>query len=208
MSVLKLDALERLRCLIIEAVPALDGKICVGIGASGHKLTFPSLAVDVERFTYEPFQERVSHSPSHSCAVFNVGFFNADIELKLSAATTGERYAMEQSIVALFLATEGHPGVLFANITTSEEYGPWIASFELEDSTWEDEFAFDKKYASTIKLRASIPALVTRNKTYTIKEIALAITDDFTIPTTSADITTSTDVLDVFSITETDAERI
>lgn len=173
MAVLKLEGLRGLKTLIECDVPELDDKVCVDQAGAGHKLSFPNLSITQNRSRYFPDQEEESFEPSPNSVVLNVGRHVQDIVLKLGAATTFERAELEQKILNLFLVTDGHPGILFTQLTACENLGPFVASWELEEEDWQNEKAFDRQLYSELKITGILPALVTRRGVYNMNQLQI-----------------------------------
>jgi len=207
-SVIRLNALESLKCIIADAIPELDGNICAGVGAPNHRLAYPSLSINVTRFTYEPQQAEVQRSLSPDAALMQMGWHIADVELVVTAQYPELRYQIEESIVQLFLGDDCHPGVLQATITSCEAWGKIYASFELNGETWIDEFAFEQKYSSTLGITGMIPALVTKRGAYTMRDLRTALVEDFSVAEQDVSFTESTSGADVFKISAAGVEKL
>ena len=175
MAVLKIEGLRALEALIVCEVPELEGQTCVDQAGAGHDLGFPSLSLTIERSRYLPDQEDEHYEPSPNTLVLNVGRHVQDIKLRLGARTTFKRAELEQKIMDLFLETEGHPGVLFTQLTACEELGPFVGAWELEEEDWQSEKAFDRQLYSELKVTGILPALVTRREVYTIEHLRLGM---------------------------------
>lgn len=175
MAIVRLEALRGLEQAIVCAIPELEGKICLGQAEAGHTLGFPSLVMDPRRWTYFPDQAEEVFEPSPDAVVMNVGRHEADIEIRIGAATHHKRMELEQKIIDLFLSTPCHPGVLFATITRCEALGPWLAAWELDADEWRDERAYDQEFYSHVTVKGIIPALVTHRGVYTIEQLQLGL---------------------------------
>lgn len=186
MAVLKIEGLRGLEALIVCEVPELQGQTCVDQAAPSHDLSFPSLALTIERSRYLPDQEDEHHEPSPNAVVLNVGRHVQDIKLRLGTASTFQRAEIEQKIMNLFLGEEGHPGILFTQLTTCEELGPFVAAWELEEEDWQSEKAFDRQLYSELKVTGILPALVTRRGVYTIEQLQLGLDIGPTVDLTAA----------------------
>lgn len=175
MAVLKIAGRSALAAMIACEIPALAGAICEGQAGPSHELEFPSLQITIERSRYLPDQEDVHFSPSANTVVLNVGRHVQEIKLKLGSSSDFQRAELEQKIIDLFLVTEGHPGVLFTQLTDCEDLGPFVAAWELEDEDWQDEKAFDRQYYSELTITGILPALVTRRGVYDMNQILLGV---------------------------------
>ena len=182
MAVVRIEALRGLGAALRCAIPSLP-PICFGQQPANKALKFPSLAIDPRQWKYHPDQAAETHEPSPNAVVMNVGRHQADVEIRIGAATLFERYELEQKILDLFLGTPGHPGVLLTQITACESLGDWTAAWELESDEWRDERAFDRQFYSLIMITGIIPALVTRRGAYTINQLQLGL--DLSGPTST-----------------------
>lgn len=173
MAIIKIEAQRALAGLIACEIPQLKDKIC-GIASAGERLEMPSLSIETTRSLYSPDQEDQHFAPSENCVVLNVGRHIVDIELRLGTSTVFQRAELEQHILDLFLVDEGHPGILLTQLTSCKDLGPFVAAWELEDETWENEKVFDRTIYSVLKVTGVYPALVTRRGVYTIRQLQLA----------------------------------
>jgi len=175
MAVIKIEGLRAFEALIACEIPELKDQTCIDAAGPGHDLGFPSLSIEVTRSRYMPDQEDDVFSPSANAVVLNVGRHLQDIVLRLGAATTFQRGELEQKIMDLFLETDGHPGILFTQLTACEDLGPFVASWELEEEDWQNEKVFDRQAYSVIKVVGILPALVTRRGVYTMEQLQLGL---------------------------------
>lgn len=169
-SVLRMEALENLRCLIEREIPELAGAICVGVGAPGHTQGRTSLAIKVTRWQRTLFQAAKVQTIDPTTILMDVGYHKCTVQLRVTAPTPEERYRLSQALVDLFMATPLHPGTIMVPATgkCGERY---IATFDYSGDDWNDEFAFDRKYAVINTCEAQVPIVATREG-YTISEIA------------------------------------
>lgn len=176
MAVVKLEAFKRLQAVIAAAVPTLKDIILVRRKA-GVQECIPNLVITPIRLRYMPDQEEELPNTNPSSVVIDVGNFEGLVQLRLSTSNLADRWDFEQKITDLFLATEGHPGVLITPVTACAQFGKFVASWELDDEEWSDAKASDGRFESIIVLNACIPALATRTA-HTIQELRLGITGD------------------------------
>ena len=173
------DALGRQIALL---VPALADRIQVGQAddetiAQGR---YPILAILPGKMKLEPWQEGDEHEDVDSTRhVMDVGCWDGTYELRLYAKGPGEREGIEASILEVFGATEGAPGLCTVlmprlNIGGVGITEPGLAAFVLGDSDWQEEMVFARRRYSFITLDASLPFLVMR-RDFTIEEFQLAI---------------------------------
>ena len=175
MAVVKLEGLRHLAELIACDVPELNGMICVDQAAPSHRLEFPSMSIRIERSKYWPDQEDIHYECSPNSVVLNVGRHIQELRLRLGASSSSQRGAIEQKIINLFLVTDGHPGIIFSQLTACSELGPFTAAWELEDEDWQNEKAFDRQLYSELKITGILPALVTRRGVYNMNQIQLGL---------------------------------
>ena len=199
MAVIKLEALRALVRAIEAAVPTLTMHTYAGQAPPSKAICLPSLAIMVSGAGYEANQETVAFSETgSSICVFNVGMHKLNVQLRLACATLGERYEIENKIINAFLATELHPGVLLTTVTACEDLGDFLAAWELEGSEWRDEKAFDNQYWSVTEVLGQVPALVTRTGVYTIDELKLGLTEDFSAFTSETfDTSSNVEVVEI-----------
>lgn len=183
MSVVRLEAFRALERLIACEIPELEGRICTGQAPSGEVQEYPHLVIDPGTLSYEPQQSLESATLPGGRVVFNVGAHSGPVQLRLMATSVGERAELEQRVLDVFLgqvddAGFGRPGVIALPVTWCADLGHWTASFELDDDTWNDAKAFERKLESIITTRCVLPALATRCGAYSIRDLRLGITQD------------------------------
>lgn len=175
----RVESLKWLGTYLAQNVPELENNICVIIGAPGHKLEYPSLAISANRFSYSSEQAQEMETFPDKVTM-KVGLYEGVIELKINSATVGQRYALEEKVTQLFLSTELAPGILTGTVTSCVTFGPFSCDFELINFEWENERALERKYESSILVRAIIPALTTR-RAYNVDELVIGLDE---VPTT------------------------
>lgn len=191
MSVVRLCALDALAEYLVSVVPELVGKVCVGVPPNTHQQTYPSLTINAVRWAFEPEEiEELDEETTPGYLVRKVGTHAAIIQIRVLAATPGERDTLSSQIVDAFLAFEdedgwAHPGTILTRITDCGLV-PWTACFDLDRDQWVNLRAFESLYEGLIEVDGAIPALVTKAGVYTIETLQLGVTDDFTT-TFSAD---------------------
>lgn len=181
-SIVRIEALKALKAMIETAVPALVGKVKVSQAAPGVEQTYPTLTIMPGTWRYEPYGEAEQATigdPADGNVVFNVGAHSAPVQLRIVAATIGERMALEQEVTNLFMSQELRAGILVVPVTSCPDLSDWIAAFEYESDQWIDADAFDRKLESLIIVNGCIPALVARTEVYEINDLALGLTPDF-----------------------------
>jgi len=180
MAIIRIEALRKLRDLIVCEIPELEGRVCVGQAPPTKQLKFPHMNIEPRAWTYHPDQEAEVFIPGPSTLVVNVGRHECELEILIGETSNYKRAEYEQRILDVFLSTELRPGVLLAQVTDCADLGDWTAAFMLEEDQWRDEKVFDKQFYSMITCTASIPALVTRRGIYSINQLILGldITDD------------------------------
>ena len=186
-GIVKLEALKRLGEFIESQIPELKAKTEIHQVPPDYKLGFPRLAIVAGgRFQYEARQEGVVTRSSPTAIVVNVGSWNTTVQLRLACATPAQRYDLEDRLASLFWREENRPAVLLTTVTACPQLGDILAAWDIGDTDWNDEMAFSSQFWSVLSLDATIPALVTREGVYSIDELRLGITDDFSTPETSA----------------------
>lgn len=199
MSVVKLDALAALQCALTEAVPDLDGRICVGIGPPGHKLAFPSLAIDPVRFSYKPYQAAELATKAVDRVVMDVGIHEVMVQLRITASNAQQRYELEQAVTDLFLSQPLTPGVLVTPVSGCYLLSDFQSTWIFDDSEWGNGMAFEQVYESTITVLGEIPALVTRMDAYPIRHLQLGLTHDMSSPPPAFVATSTFEIIEATS---------
>ena len=192
MSVIKIKALQRLADVIGCAIKELKGSICAGPSTNNHQLSFPSLSIVPERFSFLPNQPteynyvtQQARCPSPVTVVMDVGRWEGEIVLRLGAKTPFKRYELEHKIEQIFLGdvtgaspdtlARYRPGILLVDVPECDEAR---VAFELRNDTWRDEKVFSNKWFSEMRILAQIPALVPWRPIYTIDQLQLSLTED------------------------------
>lgn len=192
MPIVKLEAFRRFRCAIERAVPALEGRVCIGQASDSKVQSWPHLEIDPIRFTYLPYQADEVHDPGPGRVVLNVGVHQARVQLRLGAKTPGERWELEAQLLDLLLGGEDsdaageRPGVLVTPVTACPELGEFVAAWELEEDEFQDAKAFDRQFYTIATVTGLIPALVTRTGAWTIDALHLGMTEDLEREITAA----------------------
>ena len=184
MAVIRLCALEALAEYLVELIPELEDRICIGVPPNSHEQTTPSLTINPMRWGFEPGEIEELDLDTPGVSVRRVGHHEATIQIRVLAATPGERDELTQQVVDAFLGFEDedgwpHPGTILARVS---ECGlvPWTACFDLERDEWVNLRAFENQYEGLVEAGARIPALGTKEGVYTIDTLHLGITSDFT----------------------------
>ena len=187
MSIVRLEAYRRLALQIEAAIPDLRDQTRVMQVPPDQSWAAPCLAIiPPEKHAFYRQQESEHDKPTPSSLVVEVGWWTGTAQLRLAHATPAQRNEFEEKITQLFWQRENAGGVLLSPVTACRDYGRFTASWELEDSGWDDEFAFSSQHWSVSELSVTIPALVTRQGVYAIDDLRLGLTQDFTTPATSA----------------------
>lgn len=171
MCVPRLEALRWLSKYIQAQVPELKDVICTVIGAPGHQLAFPSLAITPVIFTYEPNQAVETYAVYPDKVTMAVGNYRGILQLRLTTDTEYQRYAIEEKLTQLFLSREGGPGVLVGEIASCAELGEFTADFEFDSVDWINDEAVKNKYISLIVLTSVIPALTVRRDAHVMDQL-------------------------------------
>lgn len=191
-GIVKLEAFRSLKAYIASQIPELAqgpggaDRIIVTQTPPEQHVHFPSLAIVPGRFRLESCDEDIHSTPTMAKAVVVVGAWQTTVQLRLAHATEYQRYELEERLTDLFFQTEGRRGILLTEVTACPQLGDILASWDLQDEEWQEEFAFSSQEWAMLTLQGTIPALATRDGVYTIDELRLGITTDFNIPATSA----------------------
>lgn len=176
MSLIRIRALEVFRDKIECAVPALVGKVCAGQNKHPHMVDYPHCSVMLMRGQYLPDQACLHSSPSPSTAVYRVGRIEATAQIRLGSANCDERYILGDAILnEVFMQDCLRPGICTFNVPDCYDA---LVAWELENWSWDDEFAFNNKWYSVLTCTAQIPVLVRKGGVYSIDEICLQFTED------------------------------
>jgi hypothetical protein len=185
MPVVKLRAFSALAAAIEAAVPALAGKVIASQAAPERIQDYPTLVIHPVRFRYEPDQAEEKHVPRPDQVVMDVGRHLVTVQLRISAATSAERYALQEAVDEFFLSTPLQPGSIYTEVTSVPALGAWRATWDLDEDSWEDERAFEQVFGGTTVIAGNIPALVTRGDTYRIDHLLLGLTEELARPVDS-----------------------
>lgn len=206
MAIIKLCALETLAEQITAQIPELVDRVCVGVPPNSHDETTPSMTVNAVRWKYEPgMVEELTTAPGVS--VRRVGHHEGMIQIRILAATPGERDDLADRVVDVFLGfvdPEGfaHPGTILSRITNCGLV-PWVASWDLDQDELVNLEAFTSKYEALIQVEGRVPALVTRTGVRDVRTLILGLTADFTATANTA--TMAAPATEVVQISETGA---
>jgi hypothetical protein len=188
-GVVKLEAFNTLQAAIEAHIPELRDHVEVVQAPPDQGLSFPSLAIVTGKLRHYFAQEGVVAQPTNHSAVVCVGAWQGTVQLRLACATPGARYELEERLTGpegLFFRVEDQPGLLLTQVTACPQLGNILASWDLDDSAWDEEYAFSSQEWAVLNLQATIPALALRDGVYTIKELRFGVTNDFSTPETSA----------------------
>ena len=203
-AVVRLEALKSLGAAIELGISELRDHVEIVQVPPEQKLTFPSLALVGSKYRYTPFQEAEATDdtgdtiePDESSLVVSLGCWETTVQMRLACATLADRYALEESLTELWMQREGAPGVLCTTVTACPLLGNVLASWTLNDSDWTDDMAFSSQHWAVAEIEGVIPVLVTRRGVYSLDELRLGLTNDFTIPATSAGFDTVVPVVKI-----------
>lgn len=181
-AVVRIEALRALAALIQLKIPELRDRVCVGV--SGEHEEMPNLSIQPTVWNYEPEQQGEHATLPGNVVVWNNGQHTCACVLSIVAPTPGQRWTLEAKVLSLFLESR-HPltdmplaGVLVVPVTSCPQLSRWVASFDLESDTWNDNNAQDKRLESRITVNAQIPALSVQTPVYTINSLILGVTED------------------------------
>lgn len=197
MAVIKIAALERLQEVFEREVKELRGLFCIGGATRDKKLTFPSVSLMPGKFRFDPHQadERdhvrdVDRDFGPKTAIFEVGTWIGQVEIKIGSKVPRQRYELEFLIEQVFLGNADgtapdakdragemwlRPGIILVDVPECDNAR---CAFELEDDMWENEKVFANEWYSTMNITALIPALVRAKNIPTIDQLSLSLTED------------------------------
>lgn len=182
-QVVRLAALEALAEIIVADVPEFTDRVCVGVPPNSHDQEYPSLSIRAGgRWTFEPGTVEELEVGLARTSVRRVGHHQGMVQLRVLAATAGERDELAQRVVDVFLGFEDedgwpHVGTILARVTRCGLV-TWTAAFDLDRDEWVDVGAFTNQYEGLIEVEARIPALVTKAGVPKIETLILGITED------------------------------
>jgi len=168
-------ALRRLVAALEIACPALQGKI-VPEADRDDKMKWPKCGIHLVRDKFAPHQRRRHARLSAGEVVFDVGHFEALVQLRLGAPTQRQRIDLGEQLLGAFLGDGDTPGILS---TAIPEVNDAVCAWEVDDEGWNNEFAFDKEWFQVLTVTGWIPALV-RTAAYQINDLRLNFTNDMT----------------------------
>jgi hypothetical protein len=194
--IIQLDAFQALADYLESEIPELAGKVAAHPLDPNVQMPMESVGIEPNVFKFHPDQAEFVASVSFDTIIESVGYHEVDCRLMLVAPTARKRAVLAEKVVNAFLSPELSPGVIALSIPQAYSQ---IVTWELVSYEWEPERVFDKKWYSTLDIKANIPALVTRGGVYTIEELRIAIYHD-----TSEDLDTvvNFDDLEVIFISE------
>lgn len=180
-GIVRIEALEALAQLLQQRIPVLADHVCVGQAPSSEYETLPNLSIEPTKWGWEP-EAAIEHATlPGNVLVWNVGQHSCACVLSIVTATIGERMAIEQKVLDLFIGSRHPltdlpmPGVITVPVTACPQLSRFLASFELESDEWSDVLAADRRYESRITCTTIIPALTVQTPVYTIEELRLAL---------------------------------
>lgn len=186
-GIVKLEAFRSLKAHIEAAIPELRDKVVTVQTPPDQHLKFPSLAIVAGgSFRHSFAQEDIVALPTNHSAVVCVGAWETTVQLRLACATEFSRFDYEERLSDLFFQREDSPGLILTQVTACPQLGDILASWDLGNSSWDEEYAFSAQEWAVLTIQATIPALALREGVYTIDDLRLGLTGDFSIATTSA----------------------
>lgn len=177
-GIIRIRAIEVLVDLLEKQCPELMGRIHAGAVEHPHRQSSPCLVVSpTDAYEFHPDQDgNIVYAPEGgTTAVFKVGRHEAVIQLRLLTKTSRERYRFEDRLSQLFIGSRHRPGVV---VVTIPDCWNAVIAYELEETMWKNEFAFDKEWFSILEVTMQIPALVERGGMYDIEDLRSCFTED------------------------------
>lgn len=182
-SVMKRACIDSLANALRAVLPAtVDVQACAADWEEPTK--FPAVRVLPGKFTFEPWQEREVDDSQADKLFLEVGEFEGDVEIRISARSRREREVVEDLVMNYFLSREFSPGVQTTTLPSGMTVGGFATTYQatcafaVEDGEWREEMAFADKKFSFLDVEAWFPALVVRSNVYTIDQLVLALDTD------------------------------
>lgn len=180
MSIIRIESLNMLGREISSCIPELRGRVCAGVATGTQRLSYPSLGINATSFKPYYYQQMEEQELGPSGVLFSLGRVEAEVTLTLSAETSNLRYALEQRILdTVFYADINRPGIKIFQVPECHDA---VVVFELMRTQWEDEKAFDKKYASVMDLMLQIPILSEQRDMPQMSNINLSVEESLGQP--------------------------
>lgn len=154
---------------------------------------FPAVRVLPGKFTFDPWQEQEVDDTQATNLFLEVGEFEGNVEIRVSATSKFQREQIEDTILNWFLARAYTPGVQVTTLPPGQTVGGIATTyqancaFSLEDEEWREEMVFAAKRYTFLDVEAWFPALVVRTGVPTIQSLRLAMEADV-----AADVTVTT----------------
>lgn len=183
MAVVKLCALEALAEIILADVPELTDRICVGVPPRSHDQTYPSLSIQLAgKWPFMPSTVEELPVDLANTSVRRVGHHEGTVQLRVLAATPGERDELAQRVIDVFTGFEDemgfpHPGTILTRVVRCGLV-TWTACFDLDGDQWVDLAADRDKFEGLITVEGTVPALVTKRNVPKIETLILGLTED------------------------------
>lgn len=197
MSIVRLEALRLLGDQIARGVPELAENVRIVQVPPEQAVKFPELVAIGSNYRRINEKSDEHSRPTDSTLCMCVGHWEVTVQLRLAHATKGQRDELSEKITQCFDQREGAPGVLVSRVVTCLDVGPFYASWDMDNASWDDEMAFSSQYWSTTTLTGWIPALVIRDGIYNLDHLQLGLTRDFSIPATSAGFETIPRIVEI-----------
>lgn len=189
---MKRACVESLATALAAVLPV--GTDCKACAAGWEEPTkFPAVRVLPGKFTFDPWQEQEVDDSQATNLFLEVGEFEGNIEIRVSARSKKERETIEDAILNWFLSREYTPGVQVTTLPSGQVVGGIATTyqancaFSLEDEEWREEMVFSDKRFTFLDVEAWFPALVVRTGVATIQSLRLVMEADV-----SADVTVTT----------------
>jgi hypothetical protein len=184
MAGIKRTTLDTLKTRL-ESISGLSGKVFVAQQGPEKTVTYPSVVIIPQAFTFEPetaedvWWDAVTDDGK---VLQEVGTFDGLLEIQLYTNSAPQREQFEEAILQAFLSTPGAPGTICLNTPTLTVNGlvslysaPIL--YRLDDEDWREEFAFESRRFSFLDVVVSFPALTVRDA-YTLDSLRVAITEN------------------------------
>jgi hypothetical protein len=189
---MKRSCVESLATALRAVVPAgVDVQACAADWEEPTK--FPAVRVLPGKFTFDPWQEQEVDDTQATNLFLEVGEFEGNVEIRVSARHKIQREQIEDTILNWFLSRAYTPGVQVTTLPSGQTVGGIATTyqancaFSLEDEEWREEMVFADKRYSFLDVEAWFPALVVRTGVSTIQSLRLVMEADV-----AADVTVTT----------------
>lgn len=169
-------ALDSLVAALERACPPLKGHISAEADRD-EKMAWPKLGIRLVRAPLVRANRGKLVNVSGG-VVWDVGHFEAIIQLRLGAPTHLQRLELGERLMGAFMQDAAASGVL---VTTLSEVHGATCSWVLDEEGWQDEMAVAQKWWSVVAVTGLIPCLV-REQTFVTNDLRISFSEWPVIP--------------------------